>query len=166
SARRSASAPAPGEERPRVAVVIPAHNEQAVLGRTLAALMPHLASRDRVLVVADNCKDDTATVARESGAVCIERTDAARRGKGYALDAGVNALRADPPEIVIFTDADVEVRPGALDELVRQAQRTGRPAQGEYLMDTPGKARSVDLVSRFAFTLKNKVRQSEEHTSE
>ena len=149
--------PAP-DPRPTVGVVIPAHNEQAVLGQTLGALLPQLSAADRVVVVADNCDDDTAGVARGAGAICIERSDARRRGKGFALDAGVRALQDNPPDIVLFTDADVGVGAGAVDELVRQVQQTGRPAQGEYLMDTPAQARSVDLVSRFAFTLKNKVR--------
>jgi cellulose synthase/poly-beta-1,6-N-acetylglucosamine synthase-like glycosyltransferase len=157
-ARRRNRPPGDGSVRPQVGVVIPAHNEQAVLGRTLAALQPQLNSTDRIVVVADNCADDTATVARSAGAICIERSDDSRRGKGFALDAGLRALRDDPPEVVVFTDADVEVREGALDELVRQVQRTGRPAQGEYLMETADRPRSVDLVSRFAFTLKNKVR--------
>lgn len=155
--RRAPVAPATSQ-RLRVGVVIPAHNEEAVLGRTLAALLPQLNPNDRVVVVADNCLDQTAQVARQAGALCIERSDTHRRGKGFALDAGVRALQADPPAIVVFTDADVEVRPGALELLVRQVERTSRPAQGEYLMELPDKVRSVDLVSRFAFTLKNKVR--------
>lgn len=155
--RRTAPSPS-ARQRPRVGVVIPAHNEEAVLGRTLAALLPQLNPSDRVVVVADNCFDQTAQVARQAGAVCIERSDTHRRGKGFALDAGVRALQGDPPAIVVFTDADVEVRPGALELLVRQVEQTARPAQGEYLMELPDKVRSVDLVSRFAFTLKNKVR--------
>lgn len=157
-AKRRKPAAVASAPRPRVGVVIPAHNEEALLGRTLAALLPQLNPGDRVVVVADNCVDNTASVARSAGALCIERTDEHRRGKGFALDAGVRALRDDPPEIVVFTDADVEARPQALEILVRQVQNTGRPAQGEYLMEPPAPARSVDLVSRFAFTLKNKVR--------
>lgn len=155
--RRPAPAPATTPRR-RVGVVIPAHNEEVLLGRTLMALVPQLNPGDRVVVVADNCEDNTAEVARAAGAMCIERSDTHRRGKGFALDAGVRALRNEPPDIVVFTDADVEVDPDALELLVRQVERTGRPAQGEYLMELPANVRSVDLVSRFAFTLKNKVR--------
>ena len=146
------------KQRPRVGVVIPAHNEEVLLGRTLEALRPQLNTGDRIIVVADNCIDNTAAVARAAGAVCIERIDDLRRGKGFALDAGVRALKDDPPAVVVFTDADVHVHAGAIELLVRQVERTGQPAQGEYLMELPHKASSVDLVSRFAFTLKNKVR--------
>ena len=156
--RDALSADSSGPPRPRVGVVVPAHNEQAVLGRTLASLMPQLRPGDRALVVADNCSDDTAAIARAAGALCVEREDRVRRGKGYALEAGVRAFDADPPDVVVFTDADVEVGSGALEALALQAFRTRLPAQGEYLMSAPPRARTVDLVSRFAFTLKNRVR--------
>jgi cellulose synthase/poly-beta-1,6-N-acetylglucosamine synthase-like glycosyltransferase len=135
--RRRKPRPADFTARPSVGVVIPAHNEQGVLARTLGSLLPQLNPADRVVVVADNCEDDTAGVARAAGAACVERTDARRRGKGYALDAGVRALVGQPPEIVVFTDADVAVREGALEELVRPVQRTGRPAQGETSWKRP-----------------------------
>ena len=156
--QKRAATSSDGVRRPRVGVVVPAHNEQAVLGRTLASLMPQLRPGDRALVVADNCSDDTAAVARAAGAMCVERSDRLRRGKGYALEAGVRAFDADPPDVIVFTDADVEVCPGALEALAGQAFATRLPAQGEYLMSAPPHARTVDLVSRFAFTLKNRVR--------
>ena len=156
--RGAAEPDAAAHARPRVGVVVPAHNEEAVLARTLASLMPQLRGGDRAIVVADNCTDDTANVARAAGAICVERTNARERGKGFALETGVRAFDADPPDVVVFTDADVEVGPGALEALAAQAFRTRLPAQGEYLMSAPPKARMVDLVSRFAFTLKNRVR--------
>ena len=55
-----------------------------------------MANGDRLLVVADNCSDDTAAVARAAGAEVTERSDVERRGKGYALDHGVRHLAADP----------------------------------------------------------------------
>ncbi|MBA3624229.1 MAG: glycosyltransferase, partial [Methylibium sp.] len=84
SPERRAAAP-----RPRLAVLIPAHNEAAGLGATLASLAPQLVAGDRVLVVADNCSDSTADVARAAGASVTERSHATQRGKGYALDHGL-----------------------------------------------------------------------------
>ena len=55
-------------------VLIPAHNESGVIAETLTALTPTLRDTDRVLVVADNCTDDTATVARECGVEVLERS--------------------------------------------------------------------------------------------
>src|SRR5687767_2590188 len=64
----------PGALRPRVVVLIPAHNEQLVLAETLAALLPQLGTQDYCLVVADNCDDATADVARSAGVRVLERS--------------------------------------------------------------------------------------------
>ena len=56
---------------PAISVIIPAHNEEAVIGRTLSELSPMLSPGDRILVVADNCTDDTVEIARRSGAEVV-----------------------------------------------------------------------------------------------
>ena len=78
--------------RPPVAVLVPAHNESSGLLPTLANIQSQLLPGDRLLVVADNCSDDTAALARAAGAEVVERNDPTRRGKGYALDWGVQHL--------------------------------------------------------------------------
>jgi cellulose synthase/poly-beta-1,6-N-acetylglucosamine synthase-like glycosyltransferase len=98
--------PDPGGYRPSIAVLVPAHNEAAGIGATLRSIRAQLQHGDRVLVVADNCIDDTAAAASAAGAETIERHDPARRGKGYALDFGVRYLTLAPPEVVIIVDAD------------------------------------------------------------
>src|SRR5262249_19653464 len=90
--------------RPRCAVVIPAHNEPAGFGDTTKRLQPQSRPGDRLIVVADNCSDSTAAAAREAGAEVIERQDAERRGKGFALDFGLKHLEADPPAVVVVID--------------------------------------------------------------
>ena len=50
----------------------------------------------RVCVVADNCTDGTATVARAAGAECIERNDPAKHGKGYYVYTGLAFFRQLP----------------------------------------------------------------------
>jgi cellulose synthase/poly-beta-1,6-N-acetylglucosamine synthase-like glycosyltransferase len=144
--------------RPRTAVLIPAHNEELLLGRTLDGVRAQLAEGDRVLVVADNCSDATASVARAHGAEVLERSDAVRRGKGYALDAGLKALAADPPGAVVIVDADCRLEAGAIDALARTIGATGRAAQAVYLMDPPADAGPKDRVSALAFCFKNLVR--------
>lgn len=98
--------------RPQVAVLVPAHDEASLIGATLASIAPQLRPGDRLLVVADNCTDDTAQLAREAGAEVVERRDARLRGKGYALDFGVRHLASQPPEVVIVVDADCQVGEG------------------------------------------------------
>src|SRR5262245_25077477 len=67
------------DDRPRCAVLIPAHNEEAGIATTIRNVLEQTVPSDRVLVVADNCDDRTAQVAREAGAEVVERADAERR---------------------------------------------------------------------------------------
>jgi cellulose synthase/poly-beta-1,6-N-acetylglucosamine synthase-like glycosyltransferase len=113
---------------------------------------------DRILVVADNCTDGTAAAAREAGAEVVERRDADRRGKGYALDCGLKHLAADPPEIVAIVDADCELGPQSLEVLARQAAATQAPAQGIYLIGSGAEADPRRRLSAFAVLFKNKIR--------
>jgi cellulose synthase/poly-beta-1,6-N-acetylglucosamine synthase-like glycosyltransferase len=151
-------APLPAGPRPRCAVLIPAHDEESGIAKTLTALQQQLQAQDQLLVVADNCTDRTAEAARAAGANVVERSDTERRGKGYALDFGVRALQAEPPAVVVIVDADCLVHDGAIDLLVRQAAVSGRPAQAVYLMQGPPGAGPRQQLSAFAFLYKNLVR--------
>lgn len=144
--------------RPRIAVLVPAHNESAGIIRPLNAIRAQLRAEDRVLVVADNCTDDTAEIARANGAEVIVRSDAERRGKGYALDFGVRHLEASPPGVVIVVDADCLVHGNALDLLARRCAESGKPVQALYLMHAPPGAGLKAKVAEFASAVKNRVR--------
>jgi cellulose synthase/poly-beta-1,6-N-acetylglucosamine synthase-like glycosyltransferase len=148
----------PSGLRPRAAVLMPAHDEARGIGATLRRLLAQIEPGERVLVVADNCADDTATIAADEGAEVIERRDPDRRGKGYALDFGVRHLEADPPEVVLILDADCELAPGALAALVRRAAESSRPVQGLYVMLPADGANSLARLSAFAWLVRNKVR--------
>ncbi|MCO1623590.1 glycosyltransferase family 2 protein [Pseudomonas putida] len=145
-------------ERPRVAVLVPAHDEALVIRAMLASVTPQLLDGDRLLVVADNCSDDTAQLARESGAEVVERHDSRLRGKGYALDFGVRHLAQRPTEVVIVVDADCQVGEGAIDCLARRCLELGRPVQSLYLMRAPAGAGLRVQVAEFAWRVKNLVR--------
>lgn len=140
------------------AILIPAHNEESVIQTTLESLQLQLRQEDKLIVVADNCSDATAVIARSMGATVLERQDVILRGKGYALDFGLKTLASDPPEVVIVVDADCTVSPGTLDALQRQVLSSGRPAQAVYLMQQPVNPGAKDQISAFAFTVKNWVR--------
>jgi len=144
--------------RPRVAVLVPAHDEAAIIRATLASITPQLLAGDRLLVVADNCTDDTARLAREGGAEVVERLDTLRRGKGYALDFGVRHLADQPPEVVIVVDADCQVGEGAIDCLARRYHQVKRPVQALYLMRAPAGSGLKVQVAEFAWRVKNLVR--------
>jgi cellulose synthase/poly-beta-1,6-N-acetylglucosamine synthase-like glycosyltransferase len=147
-----------GEPAPRVAVLVPAHNESTHVLPTIACLRAELRPGDRLLVVADNCSDDTAELARGAGAEVIERSHAHERGKGYALAFGVDHLRADPPDVVLVVDADCVVSTGAVAAIALACQRTGRPVQMLDLMSAGAGAGLRLRVLEFAMVMKNLVR--------
>lgn len=146
--------------RPRVAVVIPAHDEETEIGLTLVAVTAQLRLGDRVVVVADNCTDHTAEVARAAGCEVVLRDDPSRRGKGYALDAGVRhvATAGELPDVLVVFDADCIPHGGCVTALARRAIETGRPAQATYLMALPAKPTAHLAVSALAVLVKNFVR--------
>ena len=143
---------------PRFTVIMPAHDEEQIIARSIAAIMPQLEPAGRLLVVADNCSDDTEHVATRSGADVTIRRDVTRIGKGYALAHGIRSLASDPPEVVIVVDADCEVMPGTLALLARSCRTTGRPVQARYAMLAPPAPTAADKISRLAWTIKTFVR--------
>jgi cellulose synthase/poly-beta-1,6-N-acetylglucosamine synthase-like glycosyltransferase len=127
--------PSPPETR-RICILIPAHNEQLLLGTVLDRLhtLDYPGECYRVVVIADNCTDATAKVAREHGAEVLERTDAIRRGKGYALDWALCQLLPDPRRFDAFLilDADSVLSPNFL-AVMNAALAQGHGAiQGRY----------------------------------
>lgn len=146
--------------RPRVAVLVPAHNESSVIVATLNGLLPQLREGDRLLVVADNCTDDTAALARAAGAEVAERSNIQQRGKGYALDFGVRHLAGDPAEVVVIVDADCQVGEGAIEHLASRCVQSGRPTQALYLMHAPDGAGLKVRIAEFAWCVKNLLRPS------
>lgn len=144
--------------RQSVAVLVPAHNESSELLPTLANIRNQLLPGDRLLVVADNCSDDTAAVATAAGAEVVERNDPTKRGKGYALDWGVRHLGSNPPGIVIIVDADCRLADGAIDGLALTCAMTGRPVQALYLMAAPINSQINHQVAEFSWRVKNWLR--------
>jgi cellulose synthase/poly-beta-1,6-N-acetylglucosamine synthase-like glycosyltransferase len=101
------------------AILIPAHNEEAMLPAALQSLavLDYPPELIRVFVVADNCTDRTATLARWGGAVCLVRKDQVNRGKGHAIAFGLEWVQRELPDIVLVLDADCRLNPNALREL-------------------------------------------------
>lgn len=154
--RRARSADATTRPTPRVAVVVPAHDEEAVIGSTVRHLFGRLRSSDRILVVADNCSDATAEAARKAGADVAERFDSVRRGKGFALAHAFEVLAENPPDVVFILDADCRTAPGTVRNITDLAHATGRPVQSLNLCaaDCGGLQAIAELSLRF----KNLVR--------
>ena len=100
--RRSPAASQSNASRARIAILMPAHNEALGIGEPLRSAMAQLQGADRVLVVADNCSDDTAAVARSSRRRSgrAQRPEPPRQGLSRSTSACAT-LAADPPEVVI-----------------------------------------------------------------
>ena len=99
----------------RFLVLIPAHNEETVIGRCLQAIYADARARDLVLVVADRCTDKTATIARQFGASVLERGPEQEPGRAAARQAGLEQARALEWDAVVMLDADSVISPGFFD---------------------------------------------------
>ncbi len=151
-ARRAATAA-------KVVIIVPAHNEEAILADRLSALAAAARGHTRILVIADNCEDSTAEVAKSLGIDVAERFQAERRGKGFALDFARLRLQQDPPDVVVVIDADCTVEPSSIDRLVAACVATRRPCQAAYLQSPVANGSPTLQLSTFAFFIKNLVRQ-------
>jgi cellulose synthase/poly-beta-1,6-N-acetylglucosamine synthase-like glycosyltransferase len=154
-ARRAGRTPT---TRPGVVFLIPAHNESSGIADTVCNVLAQLRAGDRLLVVADNCSDDTAALARAAGAEVSERQHSTDRGKGYALAHGVAQLRADPRDVVIILDADCRLGRNCIDQLAQHCHATARPVQALDLMYSPPGAGQLQRMSEFAWRIKNHAR--------
>ena len=149
----------PGLRPPSIAVIVPAHNEAEYISATLKDIALQLEAADKLIVVADNCNDDTASVARAHGAIAITRDEPGKRGKGYALQYAIDYLkRTQAPECVVFFDADCRLSEGVIDHLSKVAHKSRRPAQALYLMNAPEPGDLKNKVAMFAWIMINHVR--------
>jgi cellulose synthase/poly-beta-1,6-N-acetylglucosamine synthase-like glycosyltransferase len=142
----------------RVAVIVPAHNESSGLVPTLQDIKAQLGVGDRLIVVADNCTDDTAAVAAASGAEVIVRNDPDRIGKGFAMGWGVTHLGQDPPDFVLFVDADCRLQADLIEGLKRTCQQVQRPVQALFMMRSAESSPINHSFAEFAWILRNWIR--------
>ncbi len=99
----------------RVAVVVPAHDEERILPRTLDGIPDWV---DDVIVVDDGSTDATATVAARTGRRLTLIRHPANRGVGAAIVSGYRAAMAQGADVVAVMAADDQMDPGELDRLV------------------------------------------------
>jgi cellulose synthase/poly-beta-1,6-N-acetylglucosamine synthase-like glycosyltransferase len=142
--------PAPSSRQLRFDVVVPAHNEEYGIKRTVASLlrMDWPTDRFRVLVVADNCSDDTAAVARAAGARVLERHDMEFRGKGYALRyAFESSMREGFASAIVVVDADAEVSSNLLEAFASRIERGAKAIQAHYGILNPWASWRTQLIT-------------------
>ncbi|MDP3518307.1 MAG: glycosyltransferase family 2 protein [Pseudohongiella sp.] len=143
-------------ETGRIAIVIPAHNESASIGRTLSNVLAasRADTRTDVWVIADNCDDDTAQLAQAAGAHVIVRSHAQLRGKGHALEYAFAQLTPMSYSWLMVIDADSTLEPGFLPAM-RAAMSADRNAlQACYLSTAGNHLRSrVSRLAQWGFNL-------------
>jgi 1,2-diacylglycerol 3-beta-glucosyltransferase len=128
-------APPRSSRQLRFDVIVPAHNEVQGIAGTIANLRQIDWPRDRyrILVIADNCTDETAPVAAAAGAIVLERHDPNRRGKGYALQLAFQRSREEQwADAVAIVDADAEVSPNLLEAFASRLEHGANAVQAHY----------------------------------
>ena len=157
--KRPESVPGDGNAPlPSTVVLMPAHDEAEIIEAMVSQALQALPACGQLLVVADNCTDDTADRARSAGASVIERFDTELRGKGYALAHGVNHLRPAPPDVVIVMDADCVAAADSLTAIAVAAHRLQRPVQAMYDMLAPPGAGLMQRMAAFAWDFRTRLR--------
>ena len=105
---------------PTVSVIIPVLNEEDAIAKVIADI-PKTGHNEAItvqeIIVVDNgCTDNTAAIAKRSGARVVSES---RRGYGYACLAGITALEPKPPDIVVFLDGDYSDYPTDMPQLLQ-----------------------------------------------
>jgi cellulose synthase/poly-beta-1,6-N-acetylglucosamine synthase-like glycosyltransferase len=139
----------------RLVCVVPAHNEAATIARCVRSLLacPTSEAPAPVVVVADNCTDDTAGAARAAGAEVLVRNEPTRRGKGFALDHAFRTLTDWDAALVV--DADSVVAPTFIEECRRLFAEGADGVQVWYGVLNAEASRRTRLmqIALFAFNL-------------
>jgi glycosyltransferase involved in cell wall biosynthesis len=143
-------------------ILIPAHNEEVLLGKLLDNLeqLDYPPESYHVYVVADNCTDSTPSLARLHKRVGVyERFHAEKRGKGYALHWLMERLNTEGHihDAYVILDADSLVVPEYLRVLAHELQQGAQALQGHNTVLNPTLASST-VLRWIALTLMNHVR--------
>jgi hypothetical protein len=123
----------------RLVAVVPAHDEEAGVARTVAALLASGAGTSgfEVVVVADNCSDATAARAAAAGARVLERVDRERRGKGFALDFAFRELLPEAWDGFLVVDADSVADPRLVPAVAAWLGAGADAVQARYVVLNP-----------------------------
>jgi hypothetical protein len=116
-------------------IIVPAHDEAAGIGKTISSLqqLGWPSARYRIVVVADNCTDATASISQAAGATVLERQDLTRRGKGYALAHAFTWSRTtELADAVVVVDADSVVSANLLESFAARIEAGACALQAHY----------------------------------
>ena len=147
----------------KIAVVVPAHNEALVIETTLRKLSMIEYPRDlyEIMVIADNCTDNTLEIARRSGAKTFRRDNPGQRGKGHALRWCFDQIVTIPPshDAVVVIDADSTVSKNFLSVMNFYLEQGNHAIQSSDLPEVAGDGWIAGMTG-LSFLLYNYVRPS------
>jgi cellulose synthase/poly-beta-1,6-N-acetylglucosamine synthase-like glycosyltransferase len=156
--RRPGSTSVAGIQPPctRFLAIVPAHNEELLIGDLIASIRRADYPQEAidVLVIADNCTDSTADVVRTAGEEVIIRHDLQNRGKGQAIDWTLRRLDLGRWDAVAFFDADNIIDPDFFRAMHAQLAQGHRCLQGYYGIANPGDSLMTRLLS-VTYVMKN-----------
>lgn len=145
----------------RFVVLIPAYNEEKVLSKTLYSLFSLIYPRRLydLIVIADNCTDNTAKIARNLGATVLERDNPEQRGKGYALRWGFDwILRSGKKyDAVVVFDSDSLISGNFLEVMNYYLEQGKEVIQSSDLVIPQPGVWSSEMI-RIGFLLYNYVK--------
>jgi len=146
----------------RFLIIVPAHDEETGIAETVRSCLSLDYPKDLfdLNVIADNCTDSTATIAREAGATVVERFDSTKKSKGYAIEYLLDSLekagRFDSYSGYVVIDADTVADPGLLRAFDRELARGYDWLQAYYTVSNRDDSWRTRLMT-YAFSLLNGV---------
>ncbi|MES2746175.1 MAG: glycosyltransferase family 2 protein [Bdellovibrionota bacterium] len=145
---------------PRFVILVPAHNEDVGIAATIGSIhaLDYPKNAYRLMVIADNCTDQTATTARACGAEVLERFHDELKSKGYALEYAIAHLQTEAvrPDAIVVIDADTRVDRQLLNVFAHRFQEGQDFIQAYYSVSNPDDSWRTQLMT-FAFALFNGI---------
>ncbi|MBF0442099.1 MAG: glycosyltransferase family 2 protein [Oligoflexales bacterium] len=149
------------EAKKRFIFTVPAHNEESCIRETVKSLKEVEYPRElyQILVIADNCTDNTKKSAEEEGATVLERFHETEKSKGYALDYCFRKIMEDPSDntdAFVVIDADTKVDKNILNVFASYLESGVDFIQAYYTASNPDASWRTRLLT-YALSLINGV---------
>jgi cellulose synthase/poly-beta-1,6-N-acetylglucosamine synthase-like glycosyltransferase len=140
----------PLPKSPSLIILVPAHNEERLVGRSVKSLRASAMENAKVVVIAHNCSDHTAEEARRAGAEALVYNDSDAKGKGYALRFGFSYAIESGYDAAMVVDADSVVTFNTVPELREALAQGADVVQCRYEMKSNGN-KAKEVLSALAF---------------
>ncbi|MDE3270650.1 glycosyltransferase family 2 protein [Pseudoalteromonas sp. G4] len=143
-----------------LSIIMPAHNEELIISKTVSSIHKLMSAKDRLIVVADNCQDATANIVRTlnlKNVIVLERKNAKDIGKGFALDYGFKYLKENKLsfDLLGVVDSDCEFTSKNAIKIIKTVAEREKLFQVGYLMKATD---NKSALSAFAWYVKTACR--------